>query len=73
MEESDWVCIPQGPLMQDESRYNQASLFNGFRFAEANAALAAGRPTTLVPDKSPSNFTAVNVDWTIWGLGHTAW
>lgn len=69
----DWVCIPQLAMMHDQRRYSNPHEFHGSRFAEANVSLKAGQATIEVPDKVPTSFTTVNIDWPIWGLGNTAW
>ncbi|KAL7924715.1 cytochrome P450 [Trichoderma austrokoningii] len=66
----DWVCIPQKAMLQDGTRYEDAHLFDGFRFARANAQLQQLKPCAQVPDQKASRLTHVSPDWPIWGLGN---
>lgn len=69
----DWICIPQGAMMHDRSRYGNAQAFDGFRFARANMQLRQGLASSRVPDKVPSTLTDTSIEWPIWGFGNTAW
>lgn len=68
----DWACVPQRPMMRDNSRYSDASVFDGFRFARANSDLLQGLRPTGVPERVPLSLTDANEDWPIWGFGNTA-
>ncbi|KAI0490292.1 cytochrome P450 [Xylaria cf. heliscus] len=73
VKEGDWVCIPQRAMMHDSSRYANPEIFDGRRFASANAMMLKGQLTNLVPDKETSSLTTTSIEWPIWGLGNTAW
>ncbi|KAM0525737.1 hypothetical protein ACHAPE_000448 [Trichoderma viride] len=67
LSKGDWVCIPQQAMLQDGTRYKDAHIFDGFRFARANAQL---QPCAEVPDQKASRLTHASPDWPIWGLGN---
>ncbi|KAL6897095.1 cytochrome P450 [Trichoderma evansii] len=69
----DWVCIPQRAMMQDGTRYKDPHIFDGFRFARANAKIQHLEPCAEVPDQKESRLTHVSPDWPIWGLGNMSW
>ncbi|UKZ67613.1 uncharacterized protein TrAtP1_008768 [Trichoderma atroviride] len=57
-------------MLQDGTRYKDAHVFDGFRFARANAQLQQRRPCAEVPDQQASRLTHASPDWPIWGLGN---
>jgi hypothetical protein len=73
VKKGDWVCIPQGAMMRDASRFSSPHQFDGFRFFHANRDMVHGQLTSAVPDKQPSWLTTSKEEWPIWGLGKTAW
>lgn len=73
LSKGDWVCIPQQAMLQDGTRYKDAHIFDGFRFARANAQLQQLQPCAEVPDQKASRLTHVSPDWPIWGLGNMSW
>ncbi|EHK23856.1 uncharacterized protein TRIVIDRAFT_200187 [Trichoderma virens Gv29-8] len=68
----DWVCVPQRAMMQDNTRYRDPQIFDGFRFARANVQLQQHRQSADVPDQRESKFTDTSPDWPIWGIGNAA-
>ncbi|KAK4197156.1 Ent-kaurene oxidase [Triangularia verruculosa] len=62
----EWVGIPVGPMLRDETKYPRPDLFDGFRFADP---AVVGRESSVVQPEGPSKFTDISETWHVWGTG----